>query len=100
MGRRLAGFVHLADENGVLCSFGPDDDVPAWAAEQITNPSAWADSGDVVPLAAGEVPPRSGKGSGRDAWAVYAAHHGVEVSDDDGRGEIIAALDAVGVPTE
>lgn len=46
MARRLAAFVHLHDENGVVCSYGPDDTVPAWAAEQITNPAAWSGEDD------------------------------------------------------
>ncbi|MCU1488286.1 MAG: hypothetical protein JWN67_5032 [Actinomycetia bacterium] len=47
MGRRLTGFVHgLIDVNGASCSFGPGDKVPAWAAEQITNPKAWVEVPD------------------------------------------------------
>lgn len=47
-----------------------------------------------------DVPPRGGAGSGRDAWAGYAARHGVVVDDEDSREDIIAALDEAGVPTE
>lgn len=46
------------------------------------------------------VPARAGRGSSRDAWAAYAAREGVAVGDDDTREDIIAALDAAGVPTE
>lgn len=44
MPRRLTGWVHgLVDpDTGTARSFGPDDDVPGWAAEQITNPAAWS----------------------------------------------------------
>ena len=38
-------------------------------------------------------PPTSGRGSGRDAWASYAALLGFEVDDDMSRDDIIAALD-------
>lgn len=38
-------------------------------------------------------PPRAGKGSGRDAWAAYAAGLGVDVDDDATRDEIIEAVD-------
>lgn len=45
-------------------------------------------------------PPKSGKGSGEAAWRAYAAQHGVDVPAGTDRGDIIAALDAAGVPTE
>lgn len=44
------------------------------------------DSGDGEPV---ERPPASGPGSGRDAWAAYAAAQGFDVDDDMGRDEII-----------
>lgn len=37
-GKQLASFVYV---NGDL--YGPDDDVPAEVAEQITNPKAWGE---------------------------------------------------------
>lgn len=36
--RKLATYVHV---NGTV--YGPDDDVPADVAKEITNPKAWAD---------------------------------------------------------
>jgi hypothetical protein len=96
---RLASYVHVADERGVMHVFGPDDEVPAWAAERITNPSAWAED----PADGGEAPnadappPRHGKGSGREAWSAFAAGHGVQVENDASRDDIIAALEAAGV---
>jgi hypothetical protein len=43
--------------------------------------------------AAGEgEPPRSGKGSGKEAWAAYAASQGVDVAEDASRDDIIAQL--------
>ncbi|OZD74889.1 hypothetical protein CH273_25725 [Rhodococcus sp. 05-339-2] len=41
---RLAVFVHVADKNGDIHAFGPDDDVPAWAVKSITNPGVWAEA--------------------------------------------------------
>lgn len=38
---RLATYVHVTDDGGVIHAFGPDDEVPAWAASKITNPHAW-----------------------------------------------------------
>lgn len=44
--RRLAATVHLTNpETGGTEIFGPDDEVPDWAAEQITNDGAWASDG-------------------------------------------------------
>lgn len=39
-----------------------------------------------------DAPPKSGPGSGRDAWAAYAASLGVEVTDDMNRDDIVEAL--------
>lgn len=38
-GRRLVGFVHVDGQ-----VYGPDSDVPAEVAKQITNPNAWGES--------------------------------------------------------
>lgn len=46
-----------------------------------------------------EPPPQSGKGSGRDSWAAYAQAHGIAVTDEMSRDEIIAAAAAVGLVT-
>lgn len=86
---RLKAYVHLMDANGVVHAFAPGDGVPAWARSRITNPDAWDDDGPSKP----EPPPRHGAGSGRDAWAAHAEHLGVEVSDDDSRDDIIAAVE-------
>ncbi len=117
-GRRLVARVHVRDELGDPHVFRPGDAVPDWAAAQIRNPAAWAtesgtagtgstaDTPTPAPAAsppaaavASEPPPRSGPGSGTHAWAVYADEHDVAVPDDADRGDIIAALEAAGVPT-
>ena len=44
---------------------------------------------------AGDVePPRNGAGSGRDAWAGYAQHLGLEFDDEASRDDLIALVDA------
>lgn len=111
MAPKLKAHVHaVPDEEGVLHSFGPDDDVPAWAQALITNPNAWADppadlgavdagagsSGSAAP-GAPEPPPRGGAGSGRDAWAAFAASHRFEVPEDASRDDIIASLEEAGI---
>jgi hypothetical protein len=45
-------------------------------------------------------PPKTGRGSGRDAWADYAGQHDVTVDDTATREDIVAALDAADVATE
>ena len=130
MSGKLATFVHVADDTGAMHVFGPDDKVPAWAASKITNPMAWkggkvADPADEItrlrarlaelekgqakeptpappdakPAASG-IPPKGGAGSGAPAWREYAVSKGVEVSADASRDDVIAALDAAGIPTE
>jgi hypothetical protein len=41
----------------------------------------------------GGPPPRSGPGSGKDAWVAYAQARGVEVTDDMTREDIIGAVE-------
>lgn len=51
---------------------------------------------DPVPASVNtEEPPRAGRGSSREAWAAHAAAHGVAVTDDMTRDDIIAAVDAL-----
>lgn len=40
-----------------------------------------------------EAPPRSGRGSGTQAWREYATRRGYPVPDDANRGDIIAMVD-------
>jgi hypothetical protein len=62
-----------------------------------TGPSADDGSGDVgTSRSDGAEPPRSGGGSGRDAWAAYAGELGINVADSMTRDDIIAAVDAAG----
>jgi hypothetical protein len=122
MPRRLRRVVHLRDDRGVRHVFGPHDELPDWAAARIRNPAAWADTApdpdqdpppreDPPPVSVNQpavepaatavpIPPRSGKGSGRSAWAAYAAHHGIAVGEDWERGDIIEALEHHGVATD
>lgn len=107
---RLRTTVHVVDLEGRPRAFGPGEHLPDWAAKQITNPKVW--EGELPPHLneAGEVqdrvappvqvppeaqppePPRSGKGSGREAWVAYAAVHGVEVDEGASREDIVELL--------
>jgi hypothetical protein len=93
MTRRLIAYVHV---DGV--AYGPDDEVPAAVAKRI-GAHAWADGDSTeAPTPTGEdVPPRSGRGSGRDAWVAYAEANGLDVGEDRTREQIIADLEDRGV---
>jgi len=41
---KLRTYVHVTDDKGQPHAFGPDDAVPEWAQELITNPKAWAEA--------------------------------------------------------
>lgn len=119
-GRRLAGVVHVTGPDGQAYVLTPDGELPSWAEERITNPAAWVGADTASPAAPadpsssspsststaaaqdgpqGPPPPRTGRGSGQQAWATYAAACGVTVPDGTSREDIIAVLDAAGVPT-
>lgn len=59
------------------------------AAKLVPDGPWWSESGD----AQSPEPPRSGKGSGVEAWREYATSLGVEVADDATRDDIIAVVD-------
>lgn len=100
---RLCGYVHVhrrAADGSVAetVAFGPDDDLPDWAADEITNPAAW--EGGVLPEPAeaeSKVPTRR---QGAKVWAGYAKDNGVDVAEDAERDVIIAALEKAGVPVQ
>jgi hypothetical protein len=95
MSKRLKTFVHIPDDQGGYAIFGPDDEVPAWAAERVGD-HVWEDDA----ADSDGPPPKAGKGSSADAWVAYAQDNGVDVDADAKRDDIIAALEAAGVPTE
>lgn len=74
MSRHLVGTVHVQDENGNDHAFGPDDEVPAWAAEKITNPGAWDGPAEELEPA-GPKPPAGNAGD--EKWRAYAVALGV-----------------------
>ncbi|WP_405911362.1 hypothetical protein OG529_04390 [Streptomyces longwoodensis] len=110
--RRLIGYVHVDGDR-----YGPDDQVPAEVAKRIGD-HAWTDSGEVrgedgpetlsfsgpgedqdqdQGQGEGEAPPRSGRGSGIEAWRAFAEEHGVGIDEGMTRDDVIAACEAAGV---
>jgi hypothetical protein len=93
--------VHLTTPKGKPFVLMPGDEIPEWAAKQITNPYVLGvdpDDEDVEDDSDGP-PPRSGAGAGVRAWRKYAAAHDVDSDGLDVEG-IIAALESAGVPVE
>lgn len=106
---KLNTYVHVVatDANGTQQSgtFGPADELPDWAAAAITNPDVWDGEpparAEQKPPAAqptegdADEPPRSGQGSGVDAWRAYAEGLGWFESIPEGakREDIIKAVD-------
>lgn len=102
MSRRLIAHVHV---DGV--AYGPDDKIPASVLRRIGD-HAFADhdqdddagSGDGDQDDGGdgsggvEAPPRSGRGSGVEAWREFAEQHDIEVPAGATRDDIIAACEA------
>ncbi|MET9729236.1 hypothetical protein ABZZ79_00795 [Streptomyces sp. NPDC006458] len=101
MTRRLIAYVHVDGK-----AYGPDSEVPADVAKRIGD-HAWADADSTAeaPSPAGvgdsgmtkEAPPRSGRGSGVEAWRAYAEQHDLDVAADASREDIIAAAEGAGL---
>lgn len=94
MSRRLIAYVHV---DGV--AYGPDDTVPPKVAKRIGDHAWTGDQDDAaapVDTSGGDVeaPPRSGRGSGIEAWQAFAEKHGVGTDSDMTRDDIIAACEA------
>lgn len=115
MARELVTTVVLVDENGVPVIFNAGDTPEKKYADQITNPKAWGEAVKADDEAADESeeeavseeaapaqdddddsePPRSGKGSGKQAWADYAATKGIELEDGASAQDYQDAVDAL-----
>jgi hypothetical protein len=90
-----------AMKDGKAVWFEPGDTVPDWAAGQLTNPKLYEDGGEKAagPEEGGgaQAPPRSGRGSGVEAWRAFAQGHGVGLDDGMSREDIIAACEQAGL---
>jgi hypothetical protein len=90
MGRQLNSYVYVEDKDGISRGFGPGDDVPSWAAKQITNPDVWVDEADDEPVERDrpDVLAERFRGFGAKDSMVAAV---ADLDDDDV--EALAALD-------
>lgn len=82
-----AHYEEVAAANGAELGEGPKAE-PKAEAEPEAEPEAEAEPED-----SDGAPPKSGAGSGRDAWVEYAESQGVDVTDDMTRDEIIEAVE-------
>jgi hypothetical protein len=104
---RLSTYVHVRDDRDELHVFGPDDEVPEWAAHKMgkhvfegeEHPFPDEDGDGETDREAGQEPARAGKGSSRDAWVAFSAEQGHPVAGDVTRDQIVADLVAAGVIT-
>lgn len=85
-GLMCQGYTLVDGDLGVQVATGPADGVTPTAPG--------------TPAGGPAAPPKSGAGSGRDAWAEYAAARGVTVPEGASRDDIVGALESAGQPTE
>lgn len=104
-GRRLVANVALRHpETGTVHIVAAGSPTPAWAEALIGNDELYDDEAADGPAPASQepsaAPPKSGPGSGRDAWAAYAQASGHPAADGAGRDDIVSALQSAGIATE
>lgn len=85
--KKLKALVTVHDEQGVAHLFGPNDTLPGWAREKITNPNVW--EGDDVaeaPVQTPEAPkaPKAAKAARGDKAAKAPEAAPSDDVDDDG----------------
>ncbi|WP_032917994.1 hypothetical protein [Streptomyces rimosus] len=98
MTARCAVYAHVTSKDGTRRAWlQPGDPVPDWARLDARNLASGSQPADETPAAAAPPPARSGKGSGAEAWRAYAERHGVDVTADMSRDDIIAACEQAGV---
>lgn len=96
---RVAGSIDLAALAQMYADTNDDDlkdhyrEVAADNGLELEAPETPASEPEPEPEPADQAPPKSGAGSGRDAWVAYAESQGVEVTDDMTRDEIIEAVE-------
>lgn len=97
MTARSAVHVHVASKDGTQRAWlRPGDEVPSWARLDDRNLMPSSDTSDQSG-SGGDMPARSGKGSGIEAWRSFAESKGVGVDSGMSRDDIIAACEQAGV---
>lgn len=88
---KLNTYVHVHDKDGISHAFGPDDTVPEWAEELITNPDVW-DEKPTEPESDGFP-----EGDIDDTWTVkqlkaYAESEGIDLGDAKTKADILSKI--------
>lgn len=103
---KLVSYVHVVHpDTAEPVAFGPDDEVPEWAARQMgahcfdDGVHPYIDESDPE-RPEGTPPPKAGPGSSKDAWSLYAIEQNVDVPGDASRDAIIAALAEAGIAVD
>lgn len=86
----------LADVPAGSAIDGSDADMPGLMASAKSSSIPRVTNDRAAPRDAAVPPPRSGKGSGADAWKAYAHAVNVDIEANADRGEIIAACERAG----
>lgn len=86
---RLATYVVINDKDGAPVMFGPDDEIPKWAVDRITNPAAWEKEPDREPDFPEGVPSESWK---VPQLVAYARAEGIDLGDAKKKDEILDLL--------
>jgi hypothetical protein len=89
---KLNTYVHVHDEDGVSHAFGPDDTLPEWAEELITNPDVWAEKPEAE-SDSDELP----EGDIDDTWTVkqlkaYAKGQEIDLGDAKTKADILSKI--------
>lgn len=89
---KLNNYVHVHDKDGVSHAFGPDDTVPGWAEELITNPDVWAEDPEGYEDS-DELP----DGDVDDTWTVkqlkdYAKSEDIDLGDAKTKKDILSKI--------
>lgn len=82
---KLKTYVHVHDKDGISHAFGPDDTVPAWAEEMITNPDVWAEA------------PDGSQGDPDESWTLkelkaYADANDVDLDGAKSKADVLSKL--------
>lgn len=89
----LTGTTVVANRHGMPVLLREGDPLPEWAIGKV-GAHLLREDAPATPTDPDAAPPKAGAGSGKAAWAAYADRLGVEFDPDDGRDDIIAAVEA------
>lgn len=87
MARRVTAAVRVTDENGAHVVLAAGDELPAWAADQVTNPAAFEDDLDAEAATDADAPDPMARYRAFDGAIAREPADGSTAGDADGDGE-------------